>query len=155
VAKESAFGLLKGLVLRKALAESGEEDRLAEKQHEKFYEKKASNMKQAIVLNTSLKMGKGKIAAQCSHASVQAFLETKESVRNEWLSIGMEKVVLKVSSDKELVELYQKAKRRKLPCALIRDAGHTQVPAGSITAVGIGPAKENEIDEITGNLKLL
>src|SRR3989338_7960620 len=106
-------------------------------------------MKQAIVLNSSLKMGKGKSAAQASHASVQAFLETKESVRNEWLSIGMEKVVLKVSSDRELVELYQKAKRRKLPCALIRDAGHTQVPAGSITAVGIGPAEEKEIDEIT------
>ena len=112
-------------------------------------------LKQAIVLNSSLKMGKGKAAAQASHASVQAFLESKESQRNEWLSMGMAKIVLKVSNDRELLELYQKAKRRKLPCALIRDAGHTQVPAGSITACAIGPAEEEEIDEITGGLKLL
>src|SRR3989338_2821358 len=117
--------------------------------------KKVKSVKQAIILNASLKMGKGKAAAQASHASVQAFLETKEDIRNEWLESGMEKVVLKVSSEKELLLLYEKAKRKKLPCALIRDAGHTQIPAGSITALAIGPDEEEKIDEITGELKLL
>ena len=112
-------------------------------------------MKQAIVLNASLKMGKGKAAAQASHASLEAFQKTLENAREEWRESGMEKVVLKVSSEKELLALYDKAKRKKLPCALIRDAGHTQVPAGSITACAIGPADEREIDEITGELKLL
>ncbi len=112
-------------------------------------------MKQAIVINASLKMGKGKIAAQCSHASVEAVLQTPADDLEAWREMGMEKVVLKVPSDRELIELHSKAKRRKLPCALIRDAGRTQIPAGSITALAIGPAEEKEIDEITGDLKLL
>jgi PTH2 family peptidyl-tRNA hydrolase len=112
-------------------------------------------MKQAIVLNASLKMGKGKSAVQAAHASLDAFEKTPASARNEWLGAGMEKVVLKVASEKELVGLFEKAKRKKLPCSLIRDAGRTQIPAGSITAIAIGPAEEEEIDEITGDLKLL
>lgn len=111
--------------------------------------------KQAIVLNVSLKMGKGKSAAQAAHASIESFLKTPLQSREEWHSHGMEKVVLKAYSDRELVELFEKAKRKKLPCALIRDAGRTQIPAGSITACAIGPALEEEIDEITGQLKLL
>ncbi len=112
-------------------------------------------MKQAIVLNAALKMGKGKSAAQSAHASLEASLLVPKEILEEWREDGMEKVVLKVSSDKELLELHEKAKRRKLTCVLIRDAGRTQIPAGSITALAIGPAEEKEIDEITGHLKLL
>ena len=112
-------------------------------------------MKQAIVLNSALKMGKGKTAAQSAHASLEASLSVSKSVLEQWRSEGMEKVVLKVSSDQELLQLHEKAKRRKLPCALIRDAGRTQIPAGSITALAIGPAEEKDVDEITGHLKLL
>ncbi|MFH1056368.1 MAG: peptidyl-tRNA hydrolase Pth2 [Candidatus Micrarchaeota archaeon] len=111
-------------------------------------------MKQAIVLNVSLKMGKGKAAAQASHASVEAFMKTGEKTKREWMARGMEKVVLKVPSEKELLVLFDKAKRKKLPCSLIRDAGRTQIPAGSITAIAIGPAGDEEIDEITGDLQL-
>jgi len=45
-------------------------------------------------------MGKGKIAAQASHASVSAFMKAKESDRNEWIDEGMKKIVLKVSAKK-------------------------------------------------------
>lgn len=112
-------------------------------------------MKQAIIINTGLKMGKGKTAAQAAHASIDAVHSAPAESVEEWRSLGMEKVVLKVSGDEELVDLYAKAKRRKLPCALIRDAGRTQIPAGSITALAIGPAEEKDVDEITGHLKLL
>ena len=63
--------------------------------------------------------------------------------------------MLKVKSLKELKLLYRKAKRLKLPCALIRDAGLTQVKPGTITCLGIGPAEDKKIDKITGKLKLL
>ena len=112
-------------------------------------------MKQAIVLNSALKMGKGKAAAQSAHASLEASFLVSKSVLEEWRGEGMEKVVLKVQSDGELLELHAQAKRKKLPCVLIRDAGRTQIPAGSITALAIGPAEEKQIDEITGHLKLL
>ncbi len=113
--------------------------------------------KQAIVIRTDLKMQKGKIAAQSAHASLAALektLEKKPGWVSEWKSRGQQKVVLKVESEKELLELFEKVKKI-LPAALIKDAGHTQVAPGSATCIGIGPAPENELDKFTGKLKLL
>ena len=36
-----------------------------------------------------------------------------------------------------------------------RDAGRTELAAGTITCLGIGPAGEAELDRLTGNLPLL
>ncbi len=112
-------------------------------------------MKQVIVVRTDLKLGKGKLAAQVAHASIASFLKAGFFTKRKWLSEGMKKVVLKVGSEKELLKLYEKAKKKHLPCALIRDAGLTQLKPGTVTALGIGPAEEEKIDEITGKLKLL
>lgn len=115
------------------------------------------NYKQAIIVRKDLKMGTGKIAAQSSHASVTALEKTQqknEEWAQEWKNQGQQKVVLKVNSEKELLELFEKAKK-ELPCALIKDAGHTQVEPGSVTALGIGPAPEEKIDKYTAKLKLL
>jgi len=116
------------------------------------------NFKQAIILRTDLGMGKGKLATQCSHASLQAFKKAVEKnpvAVEEWLSSGAEKIVLKVSSERELRACYSRALKAKLPAALILDAGRTQIPAGSPTSVAIGPAEEKKVDLITGELKLL
>ena len=102
-------------------------------------------------------MGKGKIAAQSSHASVEALEKARSKEPRwveEWKESGQGKVVLKVQSKKELVELYEELKKR-FPCALVRDAGRTQVEAGEVTCFACGPAPENEIDKYTGKLKLL
>ena len=112
-------------------------------------------MKQVIVIRTDLKMEKGKLSSQTAHASIASFLKAPESSKKSWLNEGMKKVVLKVSSEKELKELCNLAKKEKLPCELISDRGLTQVEPGSITALGIGPADERKIDKITGKLKLL
>lgn len=115
-------------------------------------------LKQAIVVRSDLEMGKGKIAAQSSHASLAAYKKTVEKTPNEaeeWSEGGAEKIVLKVSSERELKLIYGQALKAKLPAALILDAGHTQIPSGTPTAVAIGPAEEEKIDAITGELKLL
>ena len=112
-------------------------------------------MKQAILIRTNLKMGKGKIASQCAHASVGAYLKAKKYNKDRWIKEGMKKVVLKVSNEKELKDLQKIAKKEKLACDLIRDAGLTQIEPGTTTALGIGPAEDNEIDKITRKLKLL
>ena len=111
--------------------------------------------KQAIIVRSDLGMGKGKLVAQGSHASLQAYMKCDEETRDEWIEEGSKKITLKVDSEKELTELFNQAKKRKLASALIRDAGHTQVEPGTLTAVAIGPAEEDEIDVITGKLKLL
>jgi len=115
------------------------------------------NYKQVILVRTDLKMGKGKTAAQCAHASVEA-LEKAKSRNPEWVKgwkeTGQAKVVLKVNSEKELIE-WKNTLEKKFPVALIRDAGRTQIEPGSLTALGIGPCPEKEIDKFTQKLKLL
>ncbi|MFQ6010141.1 MAG: peptidyl-tRNA hydrolase Pth2 [Candidatus Aenigmatarchaeota archaeon] len=112
-------------------------------------------MKQAIVVRTDLKMGKGKIATQCAHASIGAFIRTKGKDKELWLRTGMKKVVLKVSNEKELNTVHRKAKSLKLPTDMVSDAGRTQLEPGTKTSVGIGPASDDKIDRITGKMKLL
>ena len=113
---------------------------------------------QVIVVRNDLGMGKGKIAAQCSHASISAFLKSQESKYEnqyqKWLDAGMKKIVLKVKTKEELLELFETLKQ-SFPCALIKDAGETQIPAGTITCLGIGPADEIELQKQTSHLKLL
>ncbi|OGI12173.1 aminoacyl-tRNA hydrolase [Candidatus Micrarchaeota archaeon RBG_16_36_9] len=112
-------------------------------------------MKQAILIRTDLKMGKGKLCSQCCHASIASFLKTSEEVREKWIREGMKKVVLKVSGEKELRNFIRLANKEKIPSALINDAGLTQVEPGTPTALGIGPSDDRKIDKITGKLKLL
>jgi PTH2 family peptidyl-tRNA hydrolase len=112
--------------------------------------------KQAIIIRTDLGMKKGKIAAQASHASLTAFLDAQRKtpkICDEWLSY-QKKVVLKLESEKEIVLLFEQV-RKILPCALIKDAGRTQVEPGSITALAIGPASDADINRFTCKLKLL
>ena len=114
--------------------------------------------KQVIIMRADLKMGKGKMAAQCSHASLAAFKKTEREhieVARQWEMEGQKKVVLKVNSKEELIENFELAKRGEIPAELIRDAGHTQIEPGTHTCVGIGPWDEEELDKLFGKLKLL
>ncbi|MEM2103094.1 MAG: peptidyl-tRNA hydrolase Pth2 [Candidatus Bathyarchaeia archaeon] len=114
--------------------------------------------KQAIVVRVDLKMGKGKIAAQASHAAVSAAEEARnrhDDWWEAWLEEGQKKVVVKVKSEAELFQLQQEAAKMRLPYALIRDRGLTQLPPDTATCLGIGPAPSDLIDKLTGKLPLL
>jgi len=114
-------------------------------------------LKQAIVVRADLKMGKGKIAAQSSHASLSAYNICRSrdpKSAQAWEEEGQKKIVLKTGSEGELLALFEEMKR-EMPCALIRDAGHTQLEPGTITCFGAGPADEAKINKYAGHLKLL
>lgn len=111
-------------------------------------------MKQVIVVDESLRLPSGKLAAQAAHAAVAAFLRAPESARHAWLAEGMPKVVLACGSATELLEIHARAENAGLPAELIRDAGRTVLPEGTATCVGIGPADDASVDAITGELKL-
>jgi PTH2 family peptidyl-tRNA hydrolase len=115
-------------------------------------------IKQVIVVRSDLNMGKGKMCAQVGHACIDAYLKASlkdKKVCDAWIHQGMQKVVLKILSEKELVNIFQMAKQQDLPSSLIIDAGRTQIEPGSKTCVGIGPAYAKEIDKITANLSLM
>lgn len=109
---------------------------------------------QYIIVNAGLGMNKGKIAAQASHSAVTVLDKIDEEIIEEWKGQGMKKIVLKVKDEKELLELFEKTKR-ELPCALITDAGKTQIAPGSKTCFACGPVEENKAQKYFSKLKLL
>ena len=116
-----------------------------------------SEIKQVIIVRTDLDMGKGKIAAQVGHACVLGAEHVRKS-NPDWFDTwwnGQEKIVLKVSSLKELESIKQGAIELDLPWSEVTDAGHTQISPGTTTSISIGPAPEERIDKITSELKLL
>ncbi len=108
--------------------------------------------KQVIIARKDLGLSPGKLAAQVAHASVSA--ADKSKWKKQWLMEGQKKSVLKVDNLRELIDIFMKARDSGLSAELVQDMGKTEIPAGTKTCVGIGPAPEKEIDRVTGELKL-
>jgi len=114
--------------------------------------------KQVLVFRADLKMSKGKIAAQAGHAAVSSAQNAYTHHKKwweAWMYEGQKKVAVKVADEKELGELEEAADQLGLPHALIVDRGLTEIPEGTVTCLGIGPAPAERIDRLTGKLKLL
>ena len=136
-------------------------------------------IKQVIVMRTHYPDGKGglrkvrtgKMIAQGAHASMGALLSAKKTwmyaqpaqlmlqVDKEaqaWLEGKFTKIVLGVRTEEELLALHKKAKDAGLLCSLIQDAGDTEFGGmPTYTALGIGPASSEKIDQITADLSLI
>lgn len=112
-------------------------------------------MKQVIVVDESLNLPKGKLAAQVAHASIGVFIDAAAEARKAWLECGMPKIVLQCSSEEELRKLETAAQDGNIPANLVRDAGRTVVAADTVTCIGLDPADDSILDSITGHLKLL
>ena len=113
--------------------------------------------KLVIVVRTDLGISKGKMAAQVAHAAVNCALKAKKSDSsnfNKWFSDGQKKVVVKCQNASTLRELQQHARDVGLTSSLVIDAGLTEVPPSTITCLGVGPASESQVDEITGTYSL-
>jgi PTH2 family peptidyl-tRNA hydrolase len=130
------------------------------------------NTKQVIVIRKDLNMRKGKMVTQGAHASMAAILN--ESIRDQgeiglptltipmnhsmeaWLTGLFTKICVGVDSEAQLLFIYDAACHANIPCSLIRDAGLTEFGGDpTYTAVAVGPAEADEVDKITGLLKLL
>lgn len=111
--------------------------------------------KQVIVVRKDLKLSKGKLAVQVAHATLEAYKKSDPEIRREWEAQGSKKVVVKVEGLKELLRVKEKAGQCGLPCSLIKDAGRTELPPGTTTALGIGPCETKRLDKITGKLKMV
>ena len=114
--------------------------------------------KMVCVVNHGLKMGKGKIAAQVGHGAVMATMNAgseKPLFVERWLATGQKKVCLKGTDADHLLALEQLAKDAGILTTLVHDAGHTQIPSGSLTVLALGPETEDRLERITGELKLL
>lgn len=111
-----------------------------------------------LCVNNSLGMGKGKIAAQCCHATLGAYklaMKYADTAINVWEDEGQAKVAVRVDTEDEMHELQAKAMAAGLVTCFIEDAGRTQIAAGSRTVLAIGPAPTYAFQGLTSHLKLL
>ncbi len=111
--------------------------------------------KQVILVRKDLKLSKGKMSAQCAHASSEAVLKSHKDDISKWRNAGMKKAVLEVKTKEDLFKYKQQAEDTGLVVSLITDAGRTELEPGTVTCLAIGPDTEEKIDKITGELKLL
>ncbi|CAI5969651.1 unnamed protein product [Closterium sp. NIES-64] len=115
------------------------------------------DFKMVLVVRSDLKMGKGKIGAQCGHATLGLYKRLAKrapTALQRWDENGQVKVVVKVDSEEELIILQDKAKKSGLPTHVTIDAGRTQIEPNSKTVMAIiGP--EHLVSGVTGHLKLL
>lgn len=116
--------------------------------------------KQVIVMRKDLGMRAGKMIAQGAHAALAALEDAEQAgdltALNRWHVTGKTKICVRVESETELMRIFAEAAAAGLPVNYITDAGHTEfhgVPTR--TCLAIGPHWSDEIDRITGDLKLL
>jgi PTH2 family peptidyl-tRNA hydrolase len=134
--------------------------------------------KQVIVLRKFKNQRIGKYVSQGCHASMAAILNAGEmlelhgnqmypyakefrlymrdgSPMYKWLNGAFTKIVVYVETEKELLEIYAKSLSAGLPSSIITDNGKTEYNGvQTLTAVGIGPGTDEQIDPITGHLPL-
>jgi len=113
-----------------------------------------------FVVNSSLEMGVGKIAAQVAHAALgmhQILLQDETKYGDSlirWFEFGETKIVLKGETTQHLIELEKKALELGLPTYLVQDAGKTQVKSGSTTVLCLY-GQLDLVDKVTRSLRLL
>jgi peptidyl-tRNA hydrolase, PTH2 family len=123
------------------------------------------------VVNTSLNMGVGKIAAQCCHVNtdiIKLMEKCSKSPRlyREWKLYGETTVVL-AADEEQFAAIYNEFKelslnspandtKYKTPvmCYIV-DAGRTEVEPGTMTVLGFTPMRKHEAPECIKVLKTL
>ncbi|MGP8076088.1 MAG: peptidyl-tRNA hydrolase Pth2 [Thermoplasmata archaeon] len=117
-----------------------------------------SDYKMVIVVRAELRLTAGKAAVQVAHAAVLLALEAEKrssAAFRSWSSAGQKKIALVAPTLPDLEALARKARSLGIPWVLVEDAGFTEVPPGTKTCLGLGPAPGSEIDQVTGGLALL
>jgi PTH2 family peptidyl-tRNA hydrolase len=114
--------------------------------------------KMCVVIRIDLGMSVGKMIAQACHAAVEASEEAKRTNHTawrRWRDEGAKKVALEAEGEEELNELVERADKLDIVVVTIQDRGLTEVPPGTVTALGLGPELSSKLDKVTGSLPLL
>ena len=113
-------------------------------------------MYKMVIIANDIEMSCGKLAAQVAHAAVECAImayKKKRRIFKKWRNEGAKKIVV-VANEDEILMLEEKARKMKITTAMIRDAGLTELPPNTLTALAIGPDEEEKIDLLTKHLPL-
>lgn len=112
--------------------------------------------KLVIVMRTDLQMRKGKMIAQGSHATMRA-IQGDNPALTQWLDDPVRTTIcVRVDTEAELLAICYKARCADIPEHPMVDAGRTEFGGvQTLTCAAIGPARVEDIDQVTGGLVLL
>lgn len=115
------------------------------------------NLKMIFVIRTDLKLLKSEIAQLVAKCVIE--LNNKKDTYKTyndklWRNTGQAKIVVKIKGEKNLLEIYEKCFKQNIKSVFLIDK-LSKMKKEEICIVGIGPAKNKYLDEITGHLKLL
>jgi PTH2 family peptidyl-tRNA hydrolase len=109
-----------------------------------------------LIARKDLKLSAGKLAVQCSHAATSCALAANKSEKRlleRWKNDGARKICLQINDLISLQKLAGQAQAANLITHIVKDAGHTEIPPGTITVLGIGPGPRRSIDALVQDLK--
>lgn len=113
-------------------------------------------IKAVLLVRKDLAMTQGKVTAQAMHAAYAAgCVANSNAIARKWKEFGSKKVTLRVDSESQMEDITNQAKKKGIPVFPIIDAGRTQVDPNTWTVTLIGPYYEADLDQLTGQLKLL
>ncbi len=119
---------------------------------------RSASYKVVLVVRGELRLTPGKAAVQVAHAAVMLYQDAERRhapALKSWLAGGQKKIAVVAPTLSDLEEIQRQARARGIPTVFVEDAGLTEVPAGTRTVLGLGPAPEGEVDRVTGSLPLL
>lgn len=108
-----------------------------------------------FLVRKDLKMGRGKEAAQCGHAILGLFHNISHGdhkVCSYYYDVNFPKLFFYVENEEQMDDYRAMALGNNLCACKIRDAGRTQIAAGSATVLGIGPVPKSEVSSLFGSL---
>ena len=114
--------------------------------------------KQVIIVRTDvfdLTKHIGKLAGQVAHASAGLVEKSTKHHLDQWRKDNHAKIVLQVDNLQQLTDIYQQAIKSGIPAIIITDAAHTVFDQPTVTCVGLGPYPSDQLNIITGKLRLL
>lgn len=120
--------------------------------------KGGGELKLVLVVRGELRLTAGKAAVQVAHAAVLLALDAEHRhppVFRAWEEGGGRKIAVVAETLDDLERLQRLARAKGLPTVMVQDAGLTEVAPGAKTVLGIGPARSEEVDPVTGSLPLL
>jgi PTH2 family peptidyl-tRNA hydrolase len=121
-----------------------------------------TELKMVFAVRQDLNLSKGKACAQVGHAVLGAYKLARfghsdhangklwRAWARAWDKRACAKITLKVDDEAAMFNIAAAAEAAGLPYTVVEDAGRTEIPAGTRTVIGIGPAPKAVIDAITG-----
>lgn len=110
-----------------------------------------------LAMRSDAGMSPGKLASQAAHGALALYRSVCEGRRSgmcrDWDAGGATKVVLKLDGAAGVSRIVQAAQAARVSYSVVRDAGRTQVRAGTVTGVAVF-GRADVVDKVTGELKL-